>query len=83
MAALKTPVAFPKEGTTLGARYCSGRHGGLPLRLDVNNAGCKPLEPLEPLEPIEPFEPLEPLGGLKRPPTPYVRGLEETPNPLC
>ena len=26
-------------GASLGARCCSGRHGGLPLRLDVNNAG--------------------------------------------
>ena len=25
--------SFQKEGTTLGARCCSGRHGGLPLRL--------------------------------------------------
>jgi hypothetical protein len=23
----------PEEGTTLGARYCSGRHGGLPLHV--------------------------------------------------
>ena len=30
----------PEEGTTLGARPCSGRHGGLPLRLDADYAGC-------------------------------------------
>ena len=29
-----------EEGTTLGARPCSGRHGGLPLRLDADYAGC-------------------------------------------
>ena len=28
----------PFEGTTLGARHCSGRHGGLPLQLDVRRA---------------------------------------------
>ena len=28
----------PSEGTTLGARHCSGRHGGLPLQLDVRRA---------------------------------------------
>ena len=27
--------SFPKEGTTLGVRHCSGRHRGLPLRLGV------------------------------------------------
>ena len=32
--------SVPKEGTTLGARHCSGRHGSLPLRLDADCAGC-------------------------------------------
>ncbi len=26
-------------GASLGVRCCSGRHGGLPLQLDVDNAG--------------------------------------------
>ena len=34
VAALKTPVA-PEEGNTQGVRCCSGRHRGLPLRLDA------------------------------------------------
>ena len=39
----------PEEGITLGARHCSGRHGGLPLPLGVTQSGWLTLNsPLDP-----------------------------------